>query len=57
MKDQGKLIENPVEIQNKFQRNINGNQFSIPVQIPKKHKWKSIANLVKISMKNNLKFQ
>ena len=51
MKDQGKLIKNPVEIQNKFQRNINGNQFSIPVQIPKKYKWKSIANLVKISMK------
>ena len=58
MKYHRKLIKNPVEIQKKFQKNINGNQFQsswnfneIPVKISKKHKWKSSKNL------NNLKFQ
>ena len=52
------FIENPVEIQWKFQWNINGNPFysswnfnEKPVLISKKHQWNSIGHPVEISTK------
>ena len=52
MKYQKKLILNPVGIQSKVQRNINGNPFNpVKNKISMKYPWKSIGNQVEILMK------